>query len=187
MVAYVLIALSVLLRLVPHPANFAPAGAIAVFAGRRLSRTAALLVTIGSAVMVDVALGAMHGYPMLTMATPLVYLGFGAQLGLGRYWRRMRFGATAAAGVGTLAFFGLSNLGVWLSGYYGFDAGSLLTCYAAALPFLWRSLLATLLWVWVLELAHGWLADAQSKRSGQRNTKGPLATSRQETANAPRP
>ena len=45
----------------------------------------------------------------------------------------------------TLIFFMLTNLGVFLSGYYGFGFQSLLLCYTLAIPFFTNTILSTLI------------------------------------------
>ena len=45
----------------------------------------------------------------------------------------MRLGGTAF--LASLAFFLISNFGVYLGGYYGYTLDGLLACYVAAIPF----------------------------------------------------
>ena len=42
----------------------------------------------------------------------------------------------------SLIFFALSNLGVFISGYYGYSLEGLVACYVAAIPFWQNSLIA---------------------------------------------
>lgn len=154
MISLALVVVCVALRLLPHPPNFAPVGATAVFAGRTLPRWSAIAVALGAMALGDIGLSALHGYPPVTAVTPFVYAGFVGQVLLGRALRAARGGALAAACLGALVFFALSNFGVWLTGYYGMTPAGLVACYVAALPFLAGTLAGDLLWTITLGLAH---------------------------------
>lgn len=149
------IVLCVVLRLVPHPPNFAPVGATAVFAGRTLKPPAALLLVAAAMFAGDVALAKLHGYPVASLVTPFVYAGFFAQAMLGRLLRAKNGGAIGAAVAGAFAFFVLSNFGVWAVGsMYPHTGLGLVMCYVAALPFLGGSLLGDVVWTLVLSAAY---------------------------------
>lgn len=163
MVPAALIALCVVVRLLPHPHNFAPVGATAVFAGRTLPLAAAVPLTLVAMVLADIGLAALHGYPVFTWVTPFVYAAFGVQVLLGRALRRWRGGGIGAAGIGALAFFALSNLGVWAAGGYGYTGGGLVACYVAALPFLAGTLVGDVLWTITLGLAHRGLTAGRAR------------------------
>ena len=154
MISLALVAVCVALRLLPHPPNFAPVGATAVFAGRTLPRWSAIAVALGAMALGDIGLSALHGYPLFTAVTPFVYAGFAGQVVLARALRTVRGGAIAAAGLGAIVFFALSNLGVWLTGYYGMTTAGLIACYIAALPFLAGTLAGDLLWTVTLGLIY---------------------------------
>lgn len=141
-VAVGLILLIILSRLIPHPPNFTPVLAAALFCGILYARP-------------------LHGLliPVLGMAAGDLVLGFHAQVwavylavtlcvGLGR-WMLNPPGmlTTAAAGVsGSALFFLLTNFAVWLHGdLYPLTATGLLACYVAAIPFFHHTLIATLL------------------------------------------
>lgn len=158
MLPVVLIGLCVLLRIVPHPPNFAPVGATAVFAGRTLPRGVALAVTLAAMLVADVALAAIHGIRPLDAATPFVYGAFALQALLGRALRRRRGGALAAAVLGAGAFFVLSNFGVWVAGSYGYTAAGMAACYVAAIPYFGATLAGDVLWTAALSLGHHTLA-----------------------------
>ncbi|MCU0683090.1 MAG: hypothetical protein MUF34_12725 [Polyangiaceae bacterium] len=161
------IALCVVFRVLPHPPNLAPVGATAVFAGRTMSVRAALLLVVVAMAVSDIALARVHGYQAFSAVTPFVYAGFGAQALLGRLLRARRGGALVAAAVGALAFFVLSNAGVWLaSGMYARSADGFVACYVAALPFLGRSLLGDALWTAALSLAYQAAARRLEGRPG---------------------
>ena len=122
-------------RLVPHPPNFAPIGAMALFGGAMLSkRWLAFAAPFGALLLSDAILG-FHA----TMWA--VYLAFGLIVALGMVLLKTRStvriaGASLAA---SLLFFIISNFAVWLSGGYPMTLAGLAACYTAAIPFFWNS------------------------------------------------
>ncbi|EYF00172.1 DUF6580 family putative transport protein [Chondromyces apiculatus] len=155
MLPALLIVLCVVLRVVPHPPNFAPVGATAVFAGRTLKPWMALSLIIAAMLVGDVILASLHGYPPVSLVTPFVYGGFFVQALLGRALRSTKGGAVGAALGGSIAFFALSNLGVWAArSLYPHTAAGLGACYVAALPFLGGTLLGDLVWTLILSAAY---------------------------------
>lgn len=154
-----ILVLCVILRVVPHPPNFAPVGASAVFAGRTLKPWAAILLVGVSMFIGDIVLGRMHGYAAFSAVTPFVYGGFFIQAMLGRLLRARKGGALVAAGGGALVFFATSNFGVWVaSDLYPHTTAGLVGCYVAALPFLGGTLLGDVLWTLVLSITYRPLA-----------------------------
>lgn len=150
-----MIVLCVVLRIVPHPPNFAPVGATAVMAGRTLPAWLALVTAFAAMFIADVALARLHGYAIVSTVTPFIYGGFAIQALLGRALRRRRGGAIGAAILGATAFFVLSNFGVWAMGtLYPPSAHGLYLCYAAALPFFGATLAGDVLWTAALSLAY---------------------------------
>jgi hypothetical protein len=167
MLATLLIVFAFVLRLVPHPPNFAPLGASAVFAGRTLPGwMAALTVLVGHSLS-NVALAYRDGHAIFSDQTPLVWLALCAQMWLGQRLRARRGGALLAAGLGSIVFFVASNFGVWLSGMYGSTTGGLIACYVAAIPFYPATLGSDLLYTGLLCLAYQPLARRLETR-GQR-------------------
>jgi uncharacterized protein DUF6580 len=148
----------VVLRLVPHPPNFAPVGATSVFAGRTMRLGSGIVLTLAAMLISDFALGTLKGIPAFSMVTPFIYAGFIVQLLLGRWLRAVRGGAIGAAFLGSVAFFVLSNFGVWLKGSYGLTLGGLAACYVAAIPFFGGTLAGDVVWTVVLSVAYRWIA-----------------------------
>ena len=139
----VLILLAAASRLLPHPPNFAPVAAIGLFAGATLDRRAAWLVPFAALILSDAFLGFYHPASML-----LNYLGFAACLAIGAalLGKQRGAGRIAVAGISSaVAFFVLSNLGVWLAGYYPPTLAGLSECYVAAIPFFRNTLVSDLL------------------------------------------
>ena len=137
---FVLIVLAAASRLLPHPPNFAPVAAIGLYAGAYSSRRAGWIVPFAALLLSDLVLGFYHPVAMffnyLAFATCLL-LGSGL-LARGRSLGRI----TGAVLASSLAFFVLSNFGMWASGYYPRTWAGLVECYTAALPF-FRNTLAS--------------------------------------------
>ena len=135
--ALLLIVGAAALRLAPLPANVAPIGALALFAGAYLRHPAFHLVPLGALLLSDWHLGFYHAGVMAA-----VYIGFAvsAAIGRGLLFERDRAGRIAiATGAGALAFWLISNFGVWLF-FRDHSWAGLAQCYLDALPFLGRSL-----------------------------------------------
>jgi len=160
---FILIALTAGLRLAPHPWNFTPVGAIALFSGAMVrDRRVAFLFPL----LLMFATDAIIGFNKLS---PLVYASFLLSVLIGRAAVGTRFSASprakresqpgvpatvppaakeravpriaAATFLGALQFFLITNFGVWafLSSYSHTGAG-LAACYIAGLPFFWNTL-----------------------------------------------
>jgi hypothetical protein len=139
------------LRLVPHPPNFTPIAAMALFGGAYLGRRwLAFAAPLGALVLSDLVLGF---YPEAIF----VYLSVVAIVLIGRLLARhrtvLRVGAAALAS--SLLFFLVTNFGVWLvMDYYPKDAAGLIACYVAAIPFFQNTLAGDL--VFTALLFGGW-------------------------------
>ena len=125
------------LRLAPHPPNFTPIGAMALFSGAYLGRrTLAFVAPLAALLLSDLVLGLYHGMATVYLSTALV-----AVLGMLALQHRsaLRIGAVAVAG--SVLFFILTNLGMWwFSGFYPHTLAGLEACYVAAIPFFQNSL-----------------------------------------------
>ena len=126
------------LRVVPHPMNFAPIGAIALFGGAYFSsRRAAFVVPLLSLVAGDIFVGF---HPLVFS----VYASFLVSVLLGLWLRRKksvsRVGAATVAGA--IQFFVVTNFATWASsiGNYPKTAAGLAQCYLAGLPLFWNTL-----------------------------------------------
>ena len=150
-------------QLLPHPPNVAPIRAAALFGGARLgSPWSAFLVPLGAQLLGALGVALLRGDPGYGFhaLAPLVYGCFALNVGLGLAIRRRRgwlpIGLATAAG--SLLFFLLTNLGVWLwLGTYPATAEGLLLCYAAGLPLLASGLLGDLAWATLLFGGLAWL------------------------------
>ena len=125
-------------RLLHLPPNIAAVTGVTIFAGFAIRNMwLALLVPIAAMALADVVLG-WYNEALFT------YVGMAAGVILAR---ALLHPLTPLRLIGTtflasLMFFVLSNLGVFISGYYGYSIEGLIACYVAAIPFWQNSLIA---------------------------------------------
>ncbi|MBV9084569.1 MAG: hypothetical protein JOZ62_17990 [Acidobacteriaceae bacterium] len=156
--ALTLTVLAALLRLVPHPPNFAPVGAVAIFGGARLRGWQAYFIPLLAMAVTDPILSHMAGYSAYSLGTIVVYLSFMISVLLGRVFLQhtanpVRIGTVALAG--SAQFFVVTNLFTWAAGsMYAHTTAGLAECYIAALPFFGRTVLADLFYSGVLFTAY---------------------------------
>ena len=136
------------LRLVPHPPNFTPIGAMALFSGAYLGRrgAVALVAPLGALFLSDLVLGFYRGMPTVYFSVALiVIIGW---LALRRV-SPIRVGGAAIAS--SVLFFVLTNFGMWLSsGFYPPTLAGLEACYIAAIPFFQNTVAGDLFYAAVL-------------------------------------
>jgi hypothetical protein len=130
-IAMVLIAFGVILRLVPHPANFAPVGAIAIFAGSVLPKKIAIWVPLVLMMVSDAIIG-FYSLMWVTWACFAV-IALASSL-----W--LRKPTLLKGGIITLSssifFYAVTNFAVWVGGgLYPHTLHGLVSCYVLALPF----------------------------------------------------
>ncbi len=138
-----LVALAAAARLLPHPPNFTPVTAAALFGGACLPRRwQAFLVPLLAFFVSDLVLG-FHDQ------MPGVYGGMLLIAALGRTLRDRRrpLPIATSALFGSVIFFVTSNFGVWAAGWlYPRTGPGLTLCFAAAIPFFGPALLGDLLY-----------------------------------------
>ena len=133
-----LIVLAVLSRFLPHPPNFSPIGALALFAGAFVvERKWALVIPLVALLVSDIFLG-LHEMMLF------VYLSYALIAGLGIGLKNAgTFKLAGRAVFSSAIFFVVSNFGVWLmSGMYAKTWSGLVQCYVAAIPFIHYTLSA---------------------------------------------
>lgn len=141
------VALTIVARLLPHPANFTPVAAMALFGGALVDRKWVSLLAIGVSMMIsDLMLNTWVynmplsiGYFTDTM-TIGVYLGILSMVVLGWFFKPETAGHKNVLGFSlsaSLLFWTISNFFCWPGNpIYTQDLSGLLQCYVAALPFL---------------------------------------------------
>lgn len=153
-----MILLAALSRLLPHPPNFSPVEAIALFGGAYFaSRAWALLVPIAAMLASDLVLASTLGssyagyigsisfwsvYACIALST---VLGFGLR---GKVGGARLLGYSLA---GSVLFFAATNFGAWLaSPFYAQTAAGLGAAYVAGIPFFQWTALGTLAYAAIL-------------------------------------
>jgi hypothetical protein len=142
-------------RLIPHPANFTPTTSLCIFSSQKLPRKIALIIAMISIAISDILLSYIYGYPLFGSWSFFTYTGFAA-ITLIASIKKIKKIKTLLFYVifSELSFWLWTNFGCWLCGHlttvYPKNLTGLITCYAAALPFLRNALLGSLVWMIVI-------------------------------------
>src|SRR6476646_3098848 len=93
------------LRLVPHPPNFTPIGAMALFSGAYLGRRwLAFAAPLGALLLSDLVLGFYHGQATVYFSVALI-----AMIGMAALERRSALRVGLAAIASSILFFVITN------------------------------------------------------------------------------
>jgi hypothetical protein len=142
-----MILLAAFVRLIPHPPNFAPVAAMALFGGAYFSKKwMAFLIPLSAMFLTDLILG-FHS------SMWAVYLSFVLIVAIGMVFiKRKKIGNILLASVtASVMFFILTNFAVWASGlYYPKTLSGLAASYTAAIPFFHNTLLGDLFFAGVM-------------------------------------
>lgn len=145
LVALVFLLIGIALRFLPHPPNFSPITAIALFGGVYFSRKTALIIPMAVLIASDFFIGYYQFSLMLSVYFSfllVVILGF--WLKKHKKWRN----TIGCAAFGSLLFFIITNFGVWMfTPWYEKTLSGFIECYAMALPFFRNALLGDLVFV----------------------------------------
>jgi len=156
-----LLILGALIRVTQHW-NFAPVGALSLFAGARLRGWQAYLLPLVLMAITDPLLG---GY---SSATPLVYSSFLISVWIGTRLRTSENPAWIGAGAvaGSVQFFLITNFASWLAMHndYPRTLGGVMQSYAAGLPFFWRTMGSDLFYAGLFFGLHAWLSRTLAQR-----------------------
>lgn len=144
-IAIVFVLMGVSLRLIPHPSNFAPIGALALFGGVYLSRKIALILPLAAMVISDIFIG-FYEIRLMTF----VYGSFLLCVVLGFWLKQHKKWQTVLGSslLASLIFFLLTNFAVWaFTPWYAKTFSGIIQCYLMALPFFRNTLLGDLFYV----------------------------------------
>ena len=150
--AFILITLGIAARFLPHPANFAPIGAIAIFSGIYLPKRWALILPLAAMFFSDLFIG-FYSLPIMLS----VYVSFAIMGLIGLLIRKYKKLSTVLGGtiLGSLIFYLVTNGAVWAFGsLYPHTAVGLLESYYMAIPFFRNSLLGDLFYTGILAGAY---------------------------------
>lgn len=158
-IALFLILIGVSLRFLPHPPNFAPIAAIALFGGVYLSRKIAFILPLAAMAISDRFIGFYEPKLMIS-----VYGSFLLCVILG-FWLKKRkkwYTIGASALISAVLFFIITNFAIWVfTPWYAKTFFGLIQCYLMALPFFRNTLFGDLFYVTVFfgtyELIEIWI------------------------------
>ncbi len=147
-----IILLAAVSRLLPHPPNFSPVEAVALFGGAYFAqRMTAIWVPLAAMFISDLALGLINGGSyseyFLSAGFGLVYLciALSTVLGFGLRGRVTGMRVLGYSLLGSVLFFLVTNFGAWLgSPLYPATGAGLAAAYVAGIPFFQNTLLGTL-------------------------------------------
>jgi len=135
-------------RFLPHPANFTPVAALAIFGGLYMSKRYAIFVPLLIMFVSDLFLG-FYSWPIMLS----VYLSFAFAGLLGIFLRNHKNVQNVLAGtiLGSLLFFLVTNAAVCFFGtMYAHSWAGLMQSYVVAVPFFRNSLAGDIFYVGML-------------------------------------
>lgn len=149
-----LIMVAALTRLLPHPPNFSPVEAIALFGGAYFaSRQWAAVVPLLAMLTSDLALGVVNGADYaaylggVTFWSVYACIALSVVLGYGLRGKVSGARVLGFALTGSVLFFFITNGAAWLSDpRYPLTAGGLAAAYIAGIPFFKWTVAGTLLY-----------------------------------------
>jgi hypothetical protein len=170
MLAYFLILLGAVLRVVPHPGNFAPIAAIALFGAVYIKdKRIALALPLVAMVVSDILIG------FDSLQSRLIIYGSFLLIGLIGLWIRNHKNVFTVVGgsiLGSTLFFLISNL-VWLYPpvMYQHTWAAQMASYSNALPFFRATLLGDLFFVVMFFGLYELVAHAYVYQSSRQNSR----------------
>jgi hypothetical protein len=158
-----LISFAIFARVMPHPANFAPIAAIAIFGGAILPRRWAVLLPLAAIILSDLVIG-MHSLFLLTWGV------FAAIALLSNYWlRNINVVNVGLASIGaSVLFYLVTNFGVWAEGrMYPMTIEGLMSSYYNALPFFRNTLMGDMAYTAMLFGTYSFMYRVALRRKGR--------------------
>ncbi len=168
--------LAAMARLIDHPPNVTPIGAMALFGGACLvDRRLAFLLPLVAMLLSDVVLGlSKYGFWSVLGIQPVVYGCILASTAIGRWItdRRSVWQVGGAVVAGSLLFFLVTNFAVWVGWYPGnHSLATLAKCYTDAIPYFRNTLLGDIGFSTIL---FGGLALIESRVAWMREGSAPI-------------
>lgn len=130
------------LRLIPHPPNFAPIAAMALFGGAYFSKKSfAFAVPLAAMFLTDAIIGFHSGMWLVYFSFALIVV-----IGILMLKKVNVKNVILASVTASISFFIITNFGVWAFGtMYPKNIAGLIECYIAAIPFIQNTLAGDLL------------------------------------------
>ncbi len=144
-VLFLLIILGVAGRLLPHPPNFTPVAAIALFSGFFFSnRYVSYFAVLAIMAFTDLLIG-LYEYKLMLVIYGAMLFPFVFRALLRSKLSAFRIGIATVSG--SVFFFITTNFAVWLfADWYSKSFEGLIQCYIAGLPFFKNTLLGDFFW-----------------------------------------
>ena len=143
-----LIVFGITCRFLPHPANFTPIGAIAIFGAMYLPKKWSLVLPITTMFIADIFIGFYSLPVMLSVYGSFLIMWFiGSKIRDNKKARNILGGTV----LGSILFFLITNWAVWSFGtMYIHNINGLMQSYYMAIPFFRNSLLGDLFYISIL-------------------------------------
>tara|TARA_B100000941_G_scaffold197535_1_gene143211 strand:+ start:338 stop:817 length:480 start_codon:yes stop_codon:yes gene_type:complete len=136
-----LICIAIVSRIVPHPPNFTPITAIALFSSIHFkNKLYKYFIPITGLIISDIIIG-------ISLINIFVYLSFILISFIGAKFQKIN---NYSIMLSSTSFFVISNFGVWLIGYPKNIEGFIL-CYYMALPFFINTILGDLFYCYAMK------------------------------------
>jgi len=158
-ISVILVSMGVTFRLLPHPWNFTPIVAVALFSGVYLGKKYAFFVPLLAMFLSDIFLGFYEWKLMLAVYGSFALVGF-----IGILIRKHKSIQTVIGGtvLASILFFLITNFAVWqFTFWYPKTLSGLIQNYILALPFFRSALLGDLFYTGLFfgayEMAKAWI------------------------------
>jgi hypothetical protein len=139
--ALLIILFAVFSRLMPHPPNFSPITAVALFSAVYLGKKFSMAIPIVAMVISDLFIG-FHSLVPVVYGCFLIITLSGFYLKKHKTIKNIVIFTLSSS----LFFFIVTNFFVWVQGYYGYTFNGLMECYVMAIPFFKNTLLGDFLY-----------------------------------------
>lgn len=134
-----IVTLAVLWRMINHSYNFAPnlelITTISVLAAIILGARWSVIVSLSSIIVSDLIIGNSSIFIFTWSAFAVIGVGAILLRKLNNHPKKQILASVGFAVVSSFIFFAITNLGVWLQGWYPATPAGLITCFTLAIPF----------------------------------------------------
>tara|TARA_B100000965_G_scaffold324752_1_gene286816 strand:- start:3225 stop:3725 length:501 start_codon:yes stop_codon:yes gene_type:complete len=144
---------AVLSRLIPHPPNFTPILAIALYSGFSFKNKFLFIIPLVGMIVSDFFLGYYSSIIWIYFSLLIIfYLGY---ILSNKYSFKNLIMLSL---ISSVLFFLISNFAVWLGGWYGYNLSGFIACYVAAIPFFHNTLFSTIIYSSIFHFSYKYSA-----------------------------
>ena len=145
-------------RLIPHPPNFTPLLAIALYSGISFKNKTLFIIPLVAMIVSDIFLGYHSSILWVYLSLLIIfYIGYIS-------FEKYSFSNLMLLSlISSLMFFILTNFGVWVIGYPKTFEG-IVACYIAAIPFFQNTLFSTILFSTIFHFSYKYSVLFNSKK-----------------------